>query len=179
LGPSGIIHGQDDIDANLSDQAALDACRITLPKKAVWLNSGLPRTIQTAEALGGHNCREVSGLMEQNFGEWNGRSWSDIRGDEAQEFWKNFVTQAPPGGESFICMVDRISNTISELSIEYEGHDIVAVGHSGTIRSALAMALNLFAKSALTFHINNLSLTQIESISDGEDIAWSVHGVNR
>jgi alpha-ribazole phosphatase len=178
-GPPGIIHGQDDVDADLSDKAAIAARRITLPKDAVWLTSGLPRTIQTAEALGGLNCREVPGLMEQNFGEWNGRSWGDFKDNEAQEFWQNFATQAPPDGESFIHMMDRISDTIAELSLEYEGREIVAVAHSGTIRSALAMALNLFAKSALTFQLNNLSLTEIESIPDGNHRAWCIHGINR
>ncbi|MGY8999141.1 MAG: histidine phosphatase family protein [Rhodospirillales bacterium] len=178
-GLPGIIHGQDDVDADLSDQNAIDARRATLPSDAVWLTSGLPRTVQTAEALGGRSCREIPGLMEQNFGDWNGKSWNDLKDDKAREFWQNFATQAPPGGESFIHMMDRVSDSIAELSLEYEGRDIVAVTHSGTIRTALAMALNLFAKSALSFHLNNLSLTEIENIPDDDLRVWCVHGINR
>ncbi len=178
-GIPGIIHGQDDVDADLSDQAAIDVRRATLPKDAVWLTSGLPRTVQTAAALGGTECREVTGLMEQDFGDWNGKSWEELRDDQAREFWQNFATQAPPGGESFIHMMDRVSDTIAELSLEYEGRDIIAVTHAGTIRTALAMALNLFAKSALTFQLNNLSLTEIENTPDDDLRVWCVHGINR
>ncbi len=178
-GIPGIIHGQDDVDADLSDQAAIDARRATLPEDAVWLTSGLPRTVQTAIALGGTDCRAVPGLMEQDFGEWNGKSWDDLRDDTAREFWQNFATQAPPGGESFVHMMDRVSDAIAELSLEYEGKDIIAVTHSGTIRTALSMALDLFAKSALTFQLNNLSLTEIENIPDDDLRVWCVHGINR
>jgi alpha-ribazole phosphatase len=167
------------VDADLSDQAAIDARRATLPEDAVWLTSGLPRTVQTATALGGTDCRAVPGLMEQDFGEWNGKSWDDLRDDTAREFWQNFATQAPPGGESFVYMMDRVSDAIAELSLEYEGKDIIAVTHSGTIRTALSMALDLFAKSALTFQLNNLSLTEIENIPDDDLRVWCVHGINR
>ena len=178
-GLPGIIHGQDDVDANLEDDVAVNARISTLPEDAVWLTSGLPRTVQTAEALGGKNCRAVEGLMEQDFGKWNGKSWNDLRENETRNFWMNFATEAPPGGESFVNMLDRVSHTISELSVEYEGRNIIAVTHAGTIRAALTMALNLFAKSALTFQLDNLSLTEIESIPDGDLRAWCVHGINR
>lgn len=178
-GIPGIIHGQDDVDADLSDQTAIGARRATLPEDAVWLTSGLPRTVQTATALGGTDCRAVPGLMEQDFGEWNGKSWDDLRDDTAREFWQNFATQAPPGGESFVHMMNRVSDAIAELSLEYEGKDIIAVTHSGTIRTALSMALDLFAKSALTFQLNNLSLTEIENIPDDDLRVWCVHGINR
>jgi broad specificity phosphatase PhoE len=76
-------------------------------------------------------------------------------------------------------MMDRVSDAIAELSLEYEGKDIIAVTHSGTIRTALSMALDLFAKSALTFQLNNLSLTEIENIPDDDLRVWCVHGINR
>ena len=178
-GPPGIIHGQDNVDADLTNHSIIEARMLMLPKDAVWLTSGLPRTVQTADALGGVNCRSVTGLMEQDFGDWNGKSWSALRENESQKFWMNFATEAPPGGESFVQMMDRVSNTIAELSLEYEGRDIIAVAHAGTIRAALTMALNLFAKSALTFQLDNLSITEIENIPDGDLRAWCVHGINR
>ena len=70
-------------------------------------------------------------------------------------------------------------HTIAELSLEYEGRDIIAVAHAGTIRAALTMALNLFAKSALTFQLDNLSITEIENIPGGDLRVWCVRGINR
>ena len=178
-GLPGIIHGQDDVDADLTDLPAIKARIRKLPKGAIWLTSGLPRTVQTAEALGGINCRAVPGLMEQDFGDWNGKSWGDLRGELSRKFWLNFATESPPGGESFVQMMERVAHTIEELSAEYEGQNIIAVAHAGTIRAALTIALNLFAKSALTFQLDNLSITEIENIPDGDLRAWCVHGINR
>ena len=178
-GLPGIIHGQDDVDADLTDLPAIKARIRKLPKGAIWLTSGLPRTVQTAEALGGINCRAVPGLMEQDFGDWNGKSWGDLRGELSRKFWLNFATESPPGGESFVQMMERVAHTIEELSSEYEGQNIIAVAHAGTIRAALTIALNLFAKSALTFQLDNLSITEIENIPDGDLRAWCVHGINR
>jgi len=175
----GIIHGQDDVDADLTDLPAIEARIRKLPKGAIWLTSGLPRTVQTAEALGGIKCRAVPGLMEQDFGDWNGKSWGDLRGELSRKFWLNFATESPPGGESFVQMMERVAHTIEELSAEYEGQNIIAVAHAGTIRAALTIALNLFAKSALTFQLDNLSITEIENIPDGDLRAWCVHGINR
>jgi alpha-ribazole phosphatase len=178
-GLPGIIHGQDDVDADLTDLPAIEARIRKLPKGAIWLTSGLPRTVQTAEALGGIKCRAVPGLMEQDFGDWNGKSWGDLRGELSRKFWLNFATESPPGGESFVQMMERVAHTIEELSAEYEGQNIIAVAHAGTIRAALTIALNLFAKSALTFQLDNLSITEIENIPDGDLRAWCVHGINR
>ena len=178
-GLPGIIHGQDDVDADLTDLPAIKARIRKLPKGAIWLTSGLPRTVQTAEVLGGINCRAVPGLMEQDFGDWNGKSWGDLRGELSRKFWLNFATESPPGGESFVQMMERVAHTIEELSAEYEGQNIIAVAHAGTIRAALTIALNLFAKSALTFQLDNLSITEIENIPDGDLRAWCVHGINR
>ena len=178
-GLPGIIHGQDDVDADLTDLPAIKARIRKLPKGAIWLTSGLPRTVQTAEALGGINCRAVPGLMEQDFGDWNGKSWGDLRGELSRKFWLNFATESPPGGESFVKMMERVAHTIEELSSEYEGQNIIAVAHAGTIRAALTIALNLFARSALTFQLDNLSITEIENIPDGDLRAWCVHGINR
>ncbi len=178
-GLPGIIHGQDDVDADLTDLPAIKARIRKLPKGAIWLTSGLPRTVQTAEALGGINCRAVPGLMEQDFGDWNGKSWGDLRGELSRKFWLNFATESPPGGESFVQMMERVAHTIEELSAEYEGQNIIAVAHAGTIRAALTIALNLFARSALTFQLDNLSITEIENIPDGDLRAWCVHGINR
>lgn len=178
-GLPGIIHGQDNVDADLTNIPAIKARIRKLPKGAIWLTSGLPRTVQTAEALGGINCRAVPGLMEQDFGDWNGKSWGDLRGELSRKFWLNFATESPPGGESFVQMMERVALTIEQLSAEYEGQNIIAVAHAGTIRAALTIALNLFAKSALTFQLDNLSITEIENIPDGDLRAWCVHGINR
>jgi alpha-ribazole phosphatase len=53
--------------------------------------------------------------------------------------------------------------------------DVVLVVHSGTVRAALAVALDIAAQSALRFVIDPLSLTRLDRLENG----WRVVGVNR
>jgi alpha-ribazole phosphatase len=53
--------------------------------------------------------------------------------------------------------------------------DAVLVVHSGTIRAALAIALDLSPDAALRFVIDPLSLTRIDRLENG----WRVVAVNR
>lgn len=178
-GEPGVIHGQDDVDADLSDTQAIEDQKARLPQDAVWLTSGLNRAVQTAQALGcPEDCRAVAALMEQSYGDWNGMKWQDIKGEEAERFWQDFATNSPPNGESFVQMVDRVSEAIVLLNEEYKGRDIIAVTHAGTIRAALATALDLFAKSALVMQIDNISLTRIDAILDDSGPAWRVATAN-
>ena len=51
LGDQGIIHGQDEVGANLSDAEAIKSLSNRLPKDALWFSSNIRRTIETATAL--------------------------------------------------------------------------------------------------------------------------------
>jgi broad specificity phosphatase PhoE len=51
---------------------------------------------------------------------------------------------------------------------------VVVVAHGGSIRAALAHALDLSAQQALTFSVKNLSLTRIERHGPH----WRIIGVN-
>ena len=59
----------------------------------------------------------------------------------------------------------------------YSGRDIIAVAHGGTIRAALALALD--PEAALAFTIENCSFTRINRI-DGPSMGhgWRVVRVN-
>jgi len=53
--------------------------------------------------------------------------------------------------------------------------DVIVVAHAGTIRAALALALELSPDRALSFVIDPLSLTRLDRLDDG----WRVVTVNR
>jgi alpha-ribazole phosphatase len=53
--------------------------------------------------------------------------------------------------------------------------DAVLIVHSGTIRAALAVALDIAPESALRFAIDPLSVTRIDRLDNG----WRIVAVNR
>ena len=185
----GCITGQGDLDCDVSDHTQLSALAAHLPKNATWLTSPLKRTAQTAKALldarpdlAPLEMQEHGVLMEQDFGDWTGKTWDqvgELSGDQASRFWDAPATSRPPGGESFEDVMVRVRGFIeAELASAGPGtgqRDIVVVGHAGTIRSQLALALGLGAERALSFEITNLSLSRFEHTA-AED--WQVASVN-
>lgn len=189
INPQRHIYGQRDVEADTHDEAPFRALAAALPRDAVWLTTTLTRTKRTAQAIreawaGGDAPadapRAIPELIEQSFGDWQGMTHDEIRERyprSAHRFWVAPATERPPGGESFVELVARVSPTLQRLSEEYAGRDVVAVVHGGTIRAALAMALGVDAERVLAFRIDTLSLTRLDAIS-ASPIAWRVAGVN-
>ena len=182
-GLPGIIHGQDDVDADLTDLPAIEARIRKLPKGAIWLTSGLPRTVQTAEALGGIKCRAVPGLMEQDFGDWTGKTYEEVRslfGDAYDKFWITPAKEKPPNGENFIQVIDRVRECILDCTKKFKGRDVICISHGGVIRAALTIALKIEAERALSISVDNLSTTIIDYLHPCETFAgaWRVKCTN-
>ncbi len=179
----GLILGQRDLPIDAMDNGAIQTLAPRLPTNAVWLTSGLLRTAQTAAALGARidgAARPIPVVQfnEQNFGTWQGRRWEDLDNDEALPFWEDYAANSPPEGESFIQMSERVRAEIRALNKAREGRDIIAVVHAGTIRAALALAMDLEPKSALSLAIDPLSLTRIDGIARLDGVDWRVREVN-
>ncbi len=180
--PEGRISGRLDLPCDTSDSDWFAALASRLPRYAVLVETGLMRCTQTIGAL------EAAGLplapplvepafIEQDFGRWQGRTWNELsiaKDPDLAAFWQNPATATPPGGESFATLMERASEAILRLSAEYGGRDIVAVAHAGTIRAALALALDISPETALSFVVDPLSLTRIDALPGG----WRVVGVN-
>ncbi len=180
--PEGRISGRLDLPCDVSDSEWFAILANRLPRNAVLVESGLIRCRQTIGAL------EAAGLplppaliepdlVEQDFGRWQGRAWNALasaQDPDLANFWQNPATATPPGGESFSSLIERVRPVIERMSSALPGRDILAVAHAGTIRAALAIALDVPPEAALAFVIDPLSLTRIESVDTG----WRVVGVN-
>jgi len=196
VGHGGRIYGQDDFDCDCSDAATFQALARLLPADPVWVTSNLRRTHQTARAIHAQLPIAVDrelimepDLAEQHFGEWQGLTHDELaenRNGTRHRFWLAPAAEAPPGGESFVQVIDRVAAVIARLSREHAGRDIVAVTHGGTIRAALAIALDLDPERALAFGTENCSLTRIDHIAGeapvtgapGSEAVWRIDHVN-
>jgi alpha-ribazole phosphatase len=170
-GAKGVIHAMD-APADVSDVAALAALRAKLPGNAAVFASPAVRTLATAAALGLRPVVEPD-FSEQDFGDWTGRRHDDLAreaGEAYHAFWRAPADNRPPGGESFAEQIARTHRGLTKL----QTGDVVLVVHSGTIRAALAIALELKPAQALRFALEPLSLTRIDRVAGG----WRVVGVN-
>lgn len=188
INPDGGIYGNRDLACDVTDGGRFIALAETLPEGASWLVSPLQRTTMTAEAIrramvggGGDSGSALvvePGLIEQDFGDWQGMSHNRIareRPDESRRFWLAPADLAPPGGESFASVCARIAETLERHSIAHGSGDIIAVCHGGSIRAAVAHALDLSPATALRLSVETLSLTRLDRYPDG---AWAVGSLN-
>jgi len=191
---NGCVYGQTDPVCDCDNEAAFSGLAGLLPRDAVWVTSHLTRTHMTAAAIvraGLPGPDPVPGpgviverdLAEQSFGAWQGMKYTDLAALQAEayhRFWLAPAHEAPPEGESFIAVMERVAQAIRRLNEEYAGRDIIAVTHGGTIRAALAEALDLSPEAALAFAVDNLSLTRLERF-DGPGVGhgWRVVATNQ
>lgn len=189
----GKVYGQVDHPCDCGDRPAFQALAKLIPRNAVWVTSTLLRTRQTAEAIlaesGERPTFQVeSELMEQNFGERQGRSYRDVRSPVIglwHRFWSSPLEGRVPGGESFADLCERVARCIGRLSQQHANRDIVAVAHGGSIRAALVLALGLSPEAAVRLVIDNCSLTRLDLVpgplgshAPDEREAWQLRFVN-
>jgi alpha-ribazole phosphatase len=143
----GCIYGQTDPVCDCDDAAAFLGLASLLPREAVWVTSHLARTHMTAAAIvraglpgpdpvPGPGVIVEQDLAEQSFGDWHGMKYTDLaemQADAYHRFWLAPAHEAPPGGESFVHVMERVSRAIRRLNDEHETRDIIAVTHGGTV----------------------------------------------
>ncbi len=188
-GAGSIIYGATDRLAEITETAPYAALAKSLPLDGVWLTTHLTRTKQTADAViavhNGSNLAyaEEPRYGEQSFGDWHGWTHDALRaerGEAYHRFWLAPAHERAPGGESFVDVIERVSEATMELANRHGNRDVVIFAHGGSIRAALATALGMEPERALSFTIGNLSTTLIDYIAPepGFDGGWRVRGVN-
>jgi alpha-ribazole phosphatase len=186
----GKIYGQSDLDCDCTDEEIFAVLARELPRAAVWVTSNLARTRQTAAAiLAAANGRHdgiapiaIPELAEQHLGQWQGMARKPFYAERrvgTHTLWFGPADERPPGGESFVDLVQRVRPVIERLTLTYRGRDIVAVTHGGTIKVALLVALGLDPQTALSFQVENCSLTRLDHLQpEGASGLWRVGAVN-
>jgi len=181
-----ILYGAMDValcDIALRQEAALYRwLAARLPSPARWFVTNLSRTRATAAAIfaAGYPEQPLEAepdFAEQHLGEWQGiphEALPALLSHPPHPFWPHGGEEAPPGGESFRDLRARVAAALERMAALLEGQDVVIVAHGGSIRAALAHALDLTPHQALHFSIRNLSLTRLEK--HGPD--WRVAAVN-
>ncbi|MDE0537677.1 MAG: histidine phosphatase family protein [Rhodospirillales bacterium] len=175
------INGRNDPECDLSNEETILACAGCLPEVATWIATGLSRTERTAAALQAAKDRlarteTVPALVEQDFGEWEGRRWSDLAGQEDLEFWNDPIGTAPPGGESYAEMTKRVAGAIADVGNQFPDGDLILVAHAGPIRAALVIAKPATLGESLALEVDPLSITRIREAGDAD--RWQVMGIN-
>ena len=101
-------------------------------------------------------------LNEIDFGEWTGRSFSELDGDVVWGHWNACRAEAiPPGGESMVAAQQRAVKHLHETVSRYSGGTVAMVTHCDIIRAIVAGILDLSLDRVLSFDIDPAKVSRI------------------
>ena len=101
---------------------ASDLSRARLAGEAIALATGVPLSIDPR-------------WRELDFGAWDGMAPGDVEGAALARFWDDPDGHAPPGGERWSALVERVSSALGDLA----ARPTLIVTHGGAMRAALAV----------------------------------------
>ncbi len=157
--------GWRDVPADLSDAAALTRLATYLPQQAHVTSSDLIRSVATADAIaqGRPRLPARKDLREFDFGVWDGLHFSEVAARDAElsrRFWEEPGDIAPPNGESWNAVTDRVTAALIDIGQTQTASDIVVVGHMGMIMTMIAQCGGT-PYQAMGHQIDNLSVTDM------------------
>ncbi|GEL19927.1 hypothetical protein PA7_37640 [Pseudonocardia asaccharolytica DSM 44247 = NBRC 16224] len=166
-------HGDPELTKLGLRQAAGAAARLAaVDGIAAVLSSPLRRAAQTAAAVAeatGAPLVVRRGLIETDFGSWEGLTFVEARERDPQlhRAWLGSQDVAPPGGESFAEVGQRLAAERAEIAAAYPERTVVVVSHVTPIKMMLCEALGAGPSILYTLHLDLASLCVADFYPDG------------
>jgi alpha-ribazole phosphatase len=136
----GICYGQTDLDVteSFADEAAV--IRQHLPSDIISVySSPLQRCARLARHLfPGQAPYLMDDLMEVDCGQWEMRGWDELPREEIDPWMADFVRVRIPGGESYLDLHRRVTDSWEKIRRIKAAGDAAVVAHGGVIRSILS-----------------------------------------
>ena len=159
-------------------QAAAAAKRLASAGIDTIVASPLQRTVQTAEqvaAVTGLPVVTEDGFRETDFGAWEGLTFAEVRERWPSEMtaWLADPEVAPPGGESFAEVGERVTAALHRVLTGRTGQRILIVSHVTPIKTLVAAALLAPPAALFRMHLDVAALSEIDWYADGPAVLRS------
>jgi probable phosphoglycerate mutase len=169
-------------DAPLTDtgvqQAAAAAKRLAQAGIGAIVSSPLQRTVRTAEevsAVTGVPVVTEDGFRETDFGAWDGLTFAEVRERWPSEMtaWLADPSVAPPGGESFAEVSERVTAALHRVLAERAGQTVLIISHVTPIKTLVAAALLAPPAALYRMYLDVAALCEIDWYADGPAVLRS------
>lgn len=137
--PKGICYGNTDVQLASTFQQEAQQVKEGLASyqfEKVY-SSPLSRCTRLAGFCGYPDAIRDARLKEINFGDWEMKSYDEIKDPKLQEWYDDYINVAPPGGESVIDQRNRLEAFISEVKCDGRDTAIGIFTHGGILINAL------------------------------------------
>ena len=105
-------------------------------------------------------------LRELNFGEWELKAWNKLPQEQVLHWTENFIHEAPPSGESYLALFNRVKGFWEEVIQNKNVESIIIITHGGVIRSILSYLLEIPLQKSFSLDVDLCGLSNVV-IRDG------------
>jgi ribonuclease H / adenosylcobalamin/alpha-ribazole phosphatase len=159
-------------------QAGAAAKRLASAGIDAIVSSPLQRTVRTAEevaAVTGLPVTADEGFRETDFGAWEGLTFAEVRERWPAEMtaWLADPSVAPPGGESFAQVSERVTAALQRILAERADQTVLIVSHVTPIKTLVAAALLAPPAALYRMHLDVAALCEIDWYADGPAVLRS------
>jgi alpha-ribazole phosphatase len=148
--PQGTCYGQTDVPTrdSFEQEAALTKQNLEGLTFDKVFTSPLSRARKLAAYCGFTDAMADDRLMEMNMGDWEMQNFDDIKDENLQAWYDNYLHVRSTNGESFEDLYKRVASFLSDL--EHEHYQRVAIfAHGGVLMAARVFANQITAEEAL------------------------------
>jgi ribonuclease H / adenosylcobalamin/alpha-ribazole phosphatase len=159
-------------------QAAAAAKRLASVGLDLIVTSPLLRAVQTAEEVAvatGAPLLTDDGFRETDFGAWEGLTFAEVRERWPAEMttWLADPVVAPPGGESFASVSERVTAALHRVLAAREHRTVLIVSHVTPIKMLVARVLLAPPAALYRMHLDVAALSEIDWYADGPAVLRS------
>ncbi|MBN6055335.1 bifunctional RNase H/acid phosphatase [Nonomuraea sp. RK-328] len=172
--------GDPELTAQGLAQAAAAAERLSRPpyRLDAIVSSPLARARRTAQEVAEKTGLAVEvddDLRETDFGAWEGHTFTEVQRGWPEELtrWLADSDVAPPGGESFSQVAERVQRARDRLLDRYEGRTVLVVSHVTPIKTLLRLALAAPPEALYRMHLDVACLSLVEHYADDRCVVKS------
>ncbi|WZL73878.1 alpha-ribazole phosphatase [Clostridiaceae bacterium 35-E11] len=140
------------LDLDLSNQGIEQAAGLARKFKEMPLGnifcSNMKRTEKTAQVIGKYHDikpQKIKDLCEINLGDWEGRTFEEVRQRYPEEFKKrgeDIINYCTPNGESFFDVNKRVMKAFYDI-LSNTDKNLLIVGHAGVNKLILCNIRNI------------------------------------
>jgi len=136
------------------------------------VTSPLRRAVRTAQEVAAATGAPVvtdDGFRETDFGAWEGLTFAEVRERWPAEMtaWLADPAVAPPGGESFAEVSERVTVALHRVLAARERQAVLIVSHVTPIKMLVAAALLAPPAALYRMHLDVAALSEIDWYADG------------
>ncbi|MFI3199328.1 MAG: alpha-ribazole phosphatase [Methylococcaceae bacterium] len=166
----GLCYGQSDVGLAKTFFEEVQQLQQKMPEfkaNSRFFSSPLTRCVKLAEQFSACVTTDIR-LLELDFGDWESRRFDDIDADVLQQWTDNFVDIAPPNGESFTDLCQRVGDFWQEVvqGMSEATEQLIIITHAGVIRALLAYILKLPPANAFQFRVDLGSVHKFQHLDN-------------